>query len=299
MKFFIFSILLFLLTTVSFSQVRIIDNKGTIKNIDPSKWELSGTDIYNKDSGGVGIGTSAIPNANAILELSTINKGFLGPRVALTATTSAAPLTAFVNGMMVYNTVTAGTSPNNVTPGYYYMFNNKWVRFGDGLRISQLLAAAETNTIDNLNFVQTWNWSSASTQNPMNWAANALTTGKLLNLSSTSTGLTTGNLLSISGVVSSVTTGVNSGLINVINTAAPSTGKVATIQANSTATSGVHLYANGNVGVNTTTPGFTGTPINTGAAIPTLGVDGTVNATNYTSIYQTLTDAATIYLGPI
>ena len=67
----------------------------------------------------IGIGTPT-PNSNAILEISSSNKGLLLPRVALTATNAAAPLSSFVAGMTVYNTATAGTIPNNVQPGYYY-----------------------------------------------------------------------------------------------------------------------------------------------------------------------------------
>ncbi|MFV0472278.1 MAG: hypothetical protein ACK5L7_09655 [Paludibacteraceae bacterium] len=48
---------------------------------------------------------------------------------------------------------------------------------------------------------------------------------------------------------------------------------------------------NGNIGVGTNDPAFT-TSANTGASIPTFGVDGTVNATNYTSPIQTLTSGS-------
>ena len=77
----------------------------------------------------VGIGSSS-PNVNASLELGANNKGFLPNRVALTATNLAAPLTAHVQGMVIYNMATAGTSPNNVTPGLYYNDGTKWVRLG-------------------------------------------------------------------------------------------------------------------------------------------------------------------------
>jgi hypothetical protein len=49
------------------------------------------------------------------------------PRIALTATNSAGPLAAHVAGMIIYNTATAGTAPNNVTPGVYYNDGTKWV----------------------------------------------------------------------------------------------------------------------------------------------------------------------------
>jgi len=38
--------------------IRVIDQKGTPKVIDNSKWQLSGTDIYYKFAGNIGIGTN-------------------------------------------------------------------------------------------------------------------------------------------------------------------------------------------------------------------------------------------------
>ena len=75
----------------------------------------------------IGIGTTT-PNGNSMLDISSSNKGLLIPRVALTSTTSASPLGAFVAGMMVYNTATAGTPPNNVTPGFYLCNGVQWER---------------------------------------------------------------------------------------------------------------------------------------------------------------------------
>jgi hypothetical protein len=66
-------------------------------------------------------------NASSVLEIESTDKGLLMPRIALTATNSASPLITFVNGMVVYNTATAGTAPNNVTPGIYYSDGSKWV----------------------------------------------------------------------------------------------------------------------------------------------------------------------------
>ncbi|MBI3139447.1 MAG: hypothetical protein HYZ15_12790 [Sphingobacteriales bacterium] len=88
---------------------------------------LFATIISVAQSGNVGIGTSA-PNSNAALELAASNKGFLPNRVSLTATNSPLPLTAHIEGMLVYNTATTGTSPLNVYPGWYYNDGTKWVR---------------------------------------------------------------------------------------------------------------------------------------------------------------------------
>lgn len=75
----------------------------------------------------IGIGTTS-PNASAELDITSTNKGFLPPRIALTATTSASPVTSPATGLLVYNTATSGTAPNNVTPGFYYYDGAKWQR---------------------------------------------------------------------------------------------------------------------------------------------------------------------------
>lgn len=63
-------------------------------------------------------------NKDAVLEMESTNKGMLLPRLALSATTNAAPLSSFVQGMFVFNTATA----NDVTPGMYYSDGVKWIK---------------------------------------------------------------------------------------------------------------------------------------------------------------------------
>ncbi len=80
-------------------------------------------------NGNVGIGTTA-PHSAAILQLQATNKGFLPTQVALTSATQWSPLVGTpVNGMLVYNTATAGTGQNAVSPGYYYWRAGRWRRF--------------------------------------------------------------------------------------------------------------------------------------------------------------------------
>ncbi|XZF15442.1 hypothetical protein ACTHGU_04850 [Chitinophagaceae bacterium MMS25-I14] len=76
-------------------------------------------------------------NPNAILEMESINKGMLLPRVALSATNSIAPMGAFITGMTVYNTATAGSGVTAVAPGIYYCDGTQWVK---------LIASAGTGT---------------------------------------------------------------------------------------------------------------------------------------------------------
>jgi hypothetical protein len=66
-------------------------------------------------------------NSNSILELESTNKGLLIPRVALQSTESATPLSAFVAGMLVYNTATAG----DVVPGFYVSNGTTWLKLNN------------------------------------------------------------------------------------------------------------------------------------------------------------------------
>jgi len=75
--------------------------------------------------------TGAAPNASAMLDISSTNKGLLIPRVALTAANSNAPIGATITtSLLVYNTATAGAGTNAVSPGYYYWDGTKWVSTG-------------------------------------------------------------------------------------------------------------------------------------------------------------------------
>ncbi|MRT17158.1 hypothetical protein F3C99_09330 [Vitellibacter sp. q18] len=106
--------------------------------------------------GQVGIGNTN-PNDNALLEIgdaTTTTKGLLLPRVDLANTTSFSPMTAHIQGMVVYNKATVG----DVTPGYYYNDGSQWVRLAaaapsdDWSRVGNSGTASATNflgTIDN------------------------------------------------------------------------------------------------------------------------------------------------------
>ncbi len=107
-----------------------------------------------------GIGTTT-PNASAKLDVSSTNKGFLPPRVALTATNIFAPVTglsgatalATAAGLLVYNTATTTNTPNNVVPGYYYWNGETWIQISNGLIIDNSksagfsLAATDNNKV--------------------------------------------------------------------------------------------------------------------------------------------------------
>ena len=86
--------------------------------------------FFNFLNAQVGIGTTT---PNGILDITSSTEGLLAPRVALTATTSASPVTnpasgSLVNGTIVYNTATSGSGATTVTPGFYYWDSTSWLR---------------------------------------------------------------------------------------------------------------------------------------------------------------------------
>ncbi|MFM6915694.1 MAG: hypothetical protein ACKOUQ_12540 [Aquirufa sp.] len=72
-----------------------------------------------------GIGTTT-PNASAKLEVYSTSKGFLPPRISLTGTLDVSTISSPATGLVIFNTVSAGTTPTNVIPGYYYYDGTKW-----------------------------------------------------------------------------------------------------------------------------------------------------------------------------
>lgn len=77
----------------------------------------------------IGIGTTT-PDASAALEISSTNKGFLPPRVALTANNDIVTIPSPATGLLIYNTAISGTFPNNVTKGYYFFNGLNWIPLG-------------------------------------------------------------------------------------------------------------------------------------------------------------------------
>ncbi len=87
--------------------------------------------------------TGTATNPSAGLDVDFPNKGLLIPRVPLTASNAAGPIAAPATSLLVYNTATAGASPNQVTPGYYWWDGSKWKRFTD----NDFSTTAESTTL--------------------------------------------------------------------------------------------------------------------------------------------------------
>ncbi|UUV22324.1 hypothetical protein [Paenimyroides aestuarii] len=81
---------------------------------------LFGINAYSQ----VGIGTLN-PNSSSQLDVTSDKKGVLIPRVALSSTTDATTIqNGNVNSLLVFNT----NNENDIQPGYYYWYIDKWMR---------------------------------------------------------------------------------------------------------------------------------------------------------------------------
>ncbi|NTW31493.1 MAG: hypothetical protein HGB12_02515 [Bacteroidetes bacterium] len=82
--------------------------------------------------------TGAVAVNSAMLDVSSTTQGIRIPRVALSSTTSASPITNPVNSLLVYDTVAV----NDVTPGFYYWdtipTTHHWVRLISGSAVSSV-----------------------------------------------------------------------------------------------------------------------------------------------------------------
>lgn len=120
----------------------------------PTGWGLSEVEAQN-----IGISTTgATPNASALLDVDAApgnNKGLLVPRVALTGTGDITTIASAANSLLVYNTATAGVSPNNVLPGYYYWNGTKWISLSGGTGGLDWSLLGNAGTVDGTNFIGT------------------------------------------------------------------------------------------------------------------------------------------------
>lgn len=118
--------------------------------------------IYNA-SAQVGIGTTS-PSSSAQLDVVSSSKGFLPPRIALTSINDGSTISSPATGLTIYNTATAGTTPNDVTPGYYYYNGTNWQRLlnpsGIIFKKSILVnSASPTSSISGQSTVSAWSGS--------------------------------------------------------------------------------------------------------------------------------------------
>src|SRR5690606_21394190 len=66
-----------------------------------------------------GFGTNA-PDRSAAVDIVSTKRGLLIPRISLTGTNDATTVNNPHNSLLVYNTNTSASGPDQVTPGFYY-----------------------------------------------------------------------------------------------------------------------------------------------------------------------------------
>lgn len=89
---------------------------------DGSTARASGTEFVIKDNGVVGIGTSN-PDLSAALDITSTNKGFLPPRIALNSKTDITTISSPTEGLLIYNTGLGSLK----STGLFYWNGFEWV----------------------------------------------------------------------------------------------------------------------------------------------------------------------------
>src|SRR5438477_445690 len=84
---------------------------------------------------GINNGASA-PDASAMLDLKSANKGLLIPRVALTTSLDNTTIPSPQISLLIYNTATAGAGNTVVTPGFYFWNGSAWTRLINDASVS-------------------------------------------------------------------------------------------------------------------------------------------------------------------
>ena len=101
----------------------------------------AGADFVAKDNGQVGIGTSS-PNASAALEVASVNKGMLIPRVALTGPTDQTTIVSPATGLMVYNT---GASTLTYK-GFVFWNGTEWRQIDNTTTLNPVITGLNCNS---------------------------------------------------------------------------------------------------------------------------------------------------------
>jgi hypothetical protein len=184
-------------------------------------------------------------NTDALIDMQSTSKGLLLPRVELTGTTAAAPLAAHTAGMVVYNTVSAGSGGTAVSPGYYYNDGTQWVKIGSAAAISAWGQYGNTGTTPAANWIGTNDVADFVTKTNGAERLRVTSGGKLL--VGTATSLTGGD-----NAIMQINNGTTNGALQIVD-GTQGAGKVLTSDANGLATwtdgSGIAWTLKGNSGI--------------------------------------------------
>ncbi len=130
---------------------------------------------------------------------------------------------------------------------------------GSRVRLNKINPANNTNTIDSLNFAQEWDWSTLSTQTGFLWTANALSSGILFSLTSSSTAAASNTQtlfnIALSGTNGTTTQTTYGAKISNTHAGTLSTNVALQLTASGGTTDSYALVTTaGKVGINTTVP---------------------------------------------
>lgn len=108
------------------SSVELVSVPYALNSAD-NRWDISGTNIKNNNTGNVSIGTSA--EASAKLDISATDKGLLIPRVAFASRPNPA-----ATGLLIYQT--------DNTPGFYFYNGTAWIKMAASSEVVSSSAGA-------------------------------------------------------------------------------------------------------------------------------------------------------------
>lgn len=252
----------------------------------------------------IGIGTTT-PEASSALDVSSSDKGFLTPRIALTGSTDVTTIAAPATGLLIYNTATAGTAPNTVVPGYYYWNGTKWATLDNGAT-----AANSWNTTGNSSTTAGTNFIGTTDNTDVVLKRNNIVSGFIgsTNTAFGNSGLSlaatgTGNTAIGSNALTAVTTGGGNTAIG-YNTLSKNTAPYNTAIGNTAlynTTSGDSNTAVGNMAMTDNTTGRMGTALgfqalnhNTTASYNT-AMGGNAGFSNITGTYNAAVGYQSLY----
>jgi len=184
-------------------------------------------------------------NTDALIDMQSTSRGLLLPRVELTSTTATAPLATHTAGMVVYNTVSAGSGGTAVSPGYYYNDGTQWVKIGAAAAISAWGQYGNAGTTPTTNWIGTNDAADFVTKTNGTERLRVTNGGKLL--VGTATSLTGGT-----NAIMQINNGTTNGALQIVD-GTQGAGKILTSDANGVATwtdgSGTAWTLKGNSGI--------------------------------------------------
>lgn len=136
----------FLCFSTTYAQLKVGSNPRKVKA--NTNFQVEGNDTTKQmvvlKTGIVGIGT-VNPDTNSILDVSSSNKGFLMPRVALFGQTNPNPINTLASripiGLLVFNTSTVTTLGQELNPNQIYSWTgSKWDEMVTATKVSSLIS---------------------------------------------------------------------------------------------------------------------------------------------------------------